>query len=345
MLAATMAPSKPPQLRTMNPDVFFNSAASASERRVAGMLSQIDSGKTLAQALRDAQLAGRHVTAQLESSVLLKRDATVASASGGGYLVPTQRQPMAELIQRESPILRNATVLTGLTTPVTIPYAKTLGGVTWLSFEGQTAPQSEPTFGELALSPKTASSYGVASRQLMLQTVAEQILLMLSSEDLARGFETAAIAGTGAGQPTGIVNYAGVNSQSGSSLAASGLRSMRKSCLLGGAMESKLLWIGAPDVQETLSGRELTSGGGRLLWDSDGILGRPAIASSLVPAGTLVVGDISRLVVSVFDGEGVVMQFDPYSDFKAGRIGFRLQVPVDFGLLTPAAFSKAQSIT
>jgi HK97 family phage major capsid protein len=330
----------------MNPDIFLNSAASASDRRTAGILSQIDSGQTLVQKLRDAQMAGRPVKFQIPSSVLLQRDAAVASASGGGYLVGTQRQPIAELIQRESPILRNATLLTGLDSPVTIPYTKTLGSVSWISVEGQTATQSEPTFGEVAFTPKTASSFGVASRQLMLQSVAEQILRMLSSESIARAFETAAIAGTGvAGQPTGVVNAAGVGTQSGSSLAAAGLRAMRKAVLLGGAMESNLLWIGAPDVQETLSGRELTSGGGRLLWDSDGILGRPAIASGLVPAGTLVVGDISRLVVSVFDGQGIEMSFDPFSDFRSGRVGFRLQVPVDFGLLSPAAFSVSTSVT
>lgn len=196
------------------------------------------------------------------------------------------------------------------------------------------------------MTPKWAAAHVKVSRQLMLQSQAEQVIGPLVAEAIARAIDTAILHGTGAtGQPLGVFNTSGIGTQSGSSLAAAGLRTMRKQVLLAGAREDRMLWVGAPDVQETLNGREFSAGSGRQLWDSDGILGRPAIASSLVTAGSLVVGDFSRVVVVLFDGAGLTLEFNPYSNFAAGQVAFRLLVPVDVGVSPAAAFSTSTSIT
>ena len=106
-----------------------------------------------------------------------------------------------------------------------------------------------------------------------------------------------------------------------------------------------MLWIGAPDVQETLGAREFSAGSGRPLWDDGKILGRPAIASSLVAAGTLVLGDFSRCTLGVFDRHGLAVECNPYESFQSGLVSFRLIAAVDIGISPAAAFAVSTSIT
>ena len=86
---------------------------------------------------------------------------------------------------------------------------------------------------------------------------------------------------------------------------------MRKAILNGGGREDRLVWIGTPAVQETLAGKEVVSTSGRLLWDhAEGILGRPAFATSTAPAGRLACGDFSTAVLALF-GPGIQIAIDP----------------------------------
>ena len=61
-----------------------------------------------------------------------------------------------------------------------------------------------------------------------------------------------------------------------------------------GAVDSRLSWVGAPTVRETLAARERISTSGRFLWEDGRIAGNVALATPDAPASTLLVGDFAH---------------------------------------------------
>ena len=320
------------------------SSASTSESRIAGLLSA-GAGPTFVEHLREMQMNGQPTKRRVSGAVF--RDLTAAVGSAGGYLAGTSTGPLEELLRRFSVFGElGLNIITGLDGPLTLPRTVTVPTATWLPAEGVALTESQPTFGQVAFTPRFASAYMQVSRQLILQSRAESIIATLAAEAVARAIDAAVLGGTGTlGQPAGIINAAGINPQSGTSLALAGLLNMRRLALLSGCREDRLVWVAHPGVQELLASRERHSGGGRTLWDDTGILGRPAIATISAPAGTLFLGDFSRCTVTVFDGAGIELEHDPFSDFRSGISAYRLVVPVDVGVSPAAAFSVATSIT
>lgn len=323
---------------------FPNSSASTSEARIAGLLSA-GAGPTFADELREMQLMGQPTKRRVSGAVF--RDLTAALGSGGGYTVGTTTAPLQALLRRYSIFGElGLTIITGLEGPLTLPRTATVPTATWLPAEGVALTENQPTFGQVGFTPKFCSAYMQVSRQLILQSSAESIVSTLAAEAVARAIDAAILGGTGTlGQPLGIAGSAGINTQSGTALALAGLLAMRRQALLSGCREDRLVWVASPGVQELLGSRERHTAGGRTLWDDNGILGRPAIATASAPANTLIVGDMSRCVLTIFDGAGIEVEHDPYSDFRSGISGFRLMVPVDLGISPAAAFSVATSIT
>lgn len=323
---------------------FPHSATPTAESRIAGLLSA-GAGPTLIEHLRD--LHGQHQPSKRRISSAAFRDLTAGVASAGGYLIGTKQQPLEQLLLRFSIFAEGGlNIITGLDGPVTIPRVTTVPTASWLPQDGTALTESQSVFGQIALGPKFVASYTEISRPLLLQSSAEAIAGAQAGESTSRAIDTAILAGTGvSGQPTGIVNTSGIGTQSGSSLAAAGLRAMRKAVLNAGAREDRLMWIADPATQELLGSREFSAGSGRPLWDDGKILGRPAVATSLAPAATLILGDFSRVTVSVFDAAGIELEHDPYTNFKSGVSAFRLIVPVDVAVSPAAAFCVATSIT
>ena len=335
-----------PESDTMSHDLFLNSARTASELRVAEMLGRANAGPTFVEHLRQLAQSSQPTKRRL-STAAFRRDLTTTTASAGGFLTPTGNTALEEFI-RPYLLLRDGglNILAGLDSPITVPRATTVPTATWLATQASTPAASDPVFGQVAVTPKMLSIHIKVSRQLLLLSNAEAVVGPLAAESIARGVEAAIFNGTGAsGQPLGVMGTAGVTAQSGTSLAAAGLRAMRKNVLNSGAREDRMLWVGATDVQELLGSREFSAGSGRPLWDNGMILGRPAIASSLAPAGTLICGDWSRATAALFDAAGAEAEVNPYENFQSGVTAFRLMVPCDVFFSPAAAFAVATSIT
>jgi HK97 family phage major capsid protein len=279
----------------------------------------------------------------------MSRDLTSGTMTAGGALIGTGNAPLEPLMRRYSVLGElGLRVMGGFTGPFTLPATATLPSASWLPADGTTIAESQPSFGQVAFTPKFIAAYMQLSRQLILQSSADTVVATLAIESVARAVDAAIFNGSGvSGQPQGVLSCPGIHSQSGTSLALAGLLNMREQVLLAGAREDRLAWIGHPTVQELLGGREGITGSGLPLWSGRAILGLPAVATRSVPTGTLILGDWSRCVVALFDGagSGVGVEVDPYSDFRSGISAVRLLFAVDVGLSTPSAFSAATSIT
>lgn len=335
-----------------------NEPSEAPRFSVARMLMQM----TTERGLRDgyekeicgsaAMIAGQHFDQHkviVPFSALATRDLIAATTGAGGFLV-TDAVPVARDVLRPWSVTAAAgvTVLEGLTGNLTLPQVATGAAAvgSWVTAEGVVAPHTQPTLGQVAMTPKHATAFTRFSRQLLLQSEQTEGFIRAQLLEAVGGLlDQAVIAGTGSnGQPLGLALTPGIGTQSGTTLAYSGIRTMRRQVLAAGGREDNLAWLGGVDVQDTLGGRERATGGGRFLWDDNGVMGRPAYASSYVTAGTLACGDWSRAVVGLW-GPGFVVEVNPYENFQAGKLSARILLECDVMFSPLGAFSVSMSIT
>ena len=179
---------------------------------------------------------------------------------------------------------------------------------------------------------------------MLLQTNAgvERFLANDLLSTVAIAVDLAAIAGSVAnGQPTGIINTAGVGSVTGTSLNTAGVLEFQTDVANALAETS-----GYATTAAVLAARVAT-GTQSYLWQGslyNGVLGGlRAMSSAQVPTGDMVFGDWSRLIVG---GWGTLqVEINPFAIFPAGVLGARVLFVLDVGCVMPTAFSIATSVT
>lgn len=151
---------------------------------------------------------------------VLKRDLTVGVDSAGGYTVGTDIRPQnfIEALRNKAIIFEaGATELTDLVGDVSIPKQSSAATAYWIA-ESASPTESQQTFGQLALSPKTVGALIEVSRKLLVQSsvAVESFVRNDLARVLAIAIDTAALHGTGsANQPTGIAATSGIGSVAG----------------------------------------------------------------------------------------------------------------------------------
>lgn len=274
------------------------------------------------------------------------RDMTAGIASGGGYLVSTQTSDAVDILRPWSVSAKaGITVETGLQGDVAIP--KTSGKSTpyWLSTEATQTTPSSPTLAQIASTPKQVGIVVNFSRQLSLQSNAEGFIRRELMKSIGSAIDQAILNGSGASQPTGILNTAGLNTESGTSLGLAGVVGMKRKISDSNANDDDISFIGTPSVRELLEKRERSTGSG-FIWDRDMIASRPGYVSTDVPSATLICGAFPLVWLGIW-GSGFALEINPYdpTGFKSGTISARILLSMDIAVLHPSGFCKAESIT
>jgi HK97 family phage major capsid protein len=282
----------------------------------------------------------------------LQRDMTAAGVSGSNYLVGTENVGFIELMRARSVVFAmGAQVYSGLQGNVTIP--KETAGTTayWLADETTQITESQPTLGQLALTPKSVAALTEVSRQLLLQSapLAELVIKRALLKDLGLAVDRAAIAGTGtAGQPTGLLNH-GIGSVTGTSLGYAGALEFQTDVAANNAMDGggRFGYVTTPAVAGLLMARQRFSGTDSPVWEgnlqSGKVIGFPALATNQVPAATMLFGDWAGVIIGEWGA--VELMVNPFSDFSRGILGVRCVYSLDVGIQNPGSFSAATSIT
>lgn len=275
-------------------------------------------------------------------AVLATRDLTTASAAA---VVATETPAPLDMLRPWSVTLRaGITVLPDLKANVALPRVATDAAGYWLPDENTAITDTQPVVGQVALTPKVAGGLIHFGRQLNLMPTVDSFLRTTLLRVVGRMVDVAVLGGSGnSGQPTGIANAAGVATQAGAALSWAGACNMLERAAVADADDDRIRFIGTPGVREILQGRERASGSG-FIWDNDKVAGKPAHATTTAPASTLIAGDWSQAVLGVF-GPGPVIELDPYSGFRTGRLSMRVLVDIDVGLATPGAFCVAGSVS
>lgn len=298
----------------------------------------------------DPRADGRQF-ARVPTAVMAVRD--LSTAAGGGYLVGASLGGYVETLKRLSIGLSlgvRTETLDGPAGSLLIPTGGTDPTATWLAAEGTQIPESSPSFGQAAASPKLLAAYIEISRQLLTQSNAEEIVKYRLGVAVAKALDEALLGGSGgSGQPLGIANTSGVGAFTGTSLNYAALVDAQQDVADGEGVENvgALGWATTPTVAGLLAQRYKVASTASPLWEgklsAGSVCGAPAFASKSLPASTMVFGDWSG--ATIFEWDSAVISVNPYADFQRGLTGIRLLLMADVLITRPKAFSVASSVS
>ena len=284
------------------------------------------------------------------SSVSTRRH-SCSVPSAAGYLVQTGNMGFIEMLRNRSVAFRmGALRLSGLQGNVTIPRQSAAATAYWLGTEATQITESQQTFTQLAMTPKTCGAYTEVSRNLMMQSspAAEGIV----TDDLARTTAVAAdlavIRGSGlAGQPLGIVGTTGIGSVTGTSFTKAAVLEFQSDVASSNVVPVRGGYVTTPAVAVLAASRVQFTGSQEPIWTGniwDGAMaGFPAMTSNQMASGTCLFGDWNEVVVAEW---GVLeVEVNPYANFQAGILGIRCMYSLDVGVRRPFAFSYSPAMT
>ena len=299
--------------------------------------------------------------------------AATSGTTGGSNLVATNllAGSFIEVLRNKARVMQlGARHLTGLVGNVDIPRQDSASTAYWVG-EGADITESEGVFDKISLTPRTIGTLSQITRQMMMQSSPD--IEMLVREDLtavmALGVDLAAISGTGAnGQPTGILNQAGVGSvalgTNGGAPTFDALIELETQLAQANAPEDNLAYLTNAHVVGELKLLKDTTG--RYLWTqytANGmpragapgeINGYPVARSNQIPSnltkgtGTnlsaILFGNWSELLV----GEWGVLEIvpNPYgSTYNSGGIQIRAMQSIDIAVRHAVSFAVITDAT
>ncbi|NOS81308.1 MAG: phage major capsid protein [Nitrospira sp.] len=275
------------------------------------------------------------------------RDLSTTVPWTGGFLKQTDTREALDILRPWSVTARAGLLVeTGLIGDVAIPKVTVKSTPSWLNTESAQVSPSTPTLSQVAMVPKTVGAVIAFSRQLARQAHADRVVGRELLRTLGTAIDQAVLSGSGAnGQPLGLLNTSGIQTQTGTTLNT-GVLTMKRKSAEANVNDEAIAFLSTPAVRELLESREKATGGGKFVWEKDLVADRPAMVSTDVPTATMLCGDWSLVYLGIW-GQGFVLEIIPFDPvgFKAGIIHGRMLVTCDVALLHPSAFVTAQSIT
>lgn len=264
-----------------------------------------------------------------------------------------------------------ARMLSGLVGNVAIPRQDSASTTYWVSPEGADVTESEASFDQVLLTPKTLGARSQYTRQLLMQATPD--IEMLVRDDLTKvmalAIDAACLMGTGAaGQPLGILNTAGIGSvalgANGGALTIDALIALETALTTANVDENNLAYLtNAAQIGALKTLKDTT---GRYLWTQyPGVFGQrtpapgeingyPVARSNNVPSnltkgtGTnlsaVIFGNWSELII----GEWGVLEIlpNPYgAGFNSGSIDIRALQSIDTVLRHNVSFAAITDAT
>lgn len=296
---------------------------------------------------------GRQTRGYLVPPEVLRRDLTVAGASTGAKLVGTDHLAgsFIDLLRNSSRVAElGAQRLSGLVGNVAIPKQTGASTAYWLANEGAAITESNPTVDQILMAPKIVGALAEFSFKLLHQSApgVDALLLNDLAEVVGTAIDAAAIAGDGTGgAPVGILNTAGVGAVAGATLGYAGVLDMQAEVAEANALGAGCAYLATPAVARLLMQRQRFGNTDSPLWAGsllDGqMAGFRAASSNNVPAGTMIFGDWSQLIIG--EWSTLELEINPYANFAAGITAVRALYAVDFAVRQAGAFSVATAIS
>jgi len=237
-----------------------------------------------------------------------------------------------------------ATVLNGLQGSVAIPKKSAASSAGWIATEGAASAESEPTFGQITMSPRVVGAHTQITRLMMQQSSLD--IENLIRNDLAQGIalsiDAGALQGSGSsGQPTGIKNTSGINNPTDFAAANptfAEVVAMETAVAEDNALLGNLAYILPASMYGALKTTAKDAGSGQFVVGPDGqINGYNAVVSNQVTAGDLYFGNFADCLIGLYGGLDIIA--DPYSNSTSGTVTVTALQTVDVAVRHAVSFA------
>ena len=274
---------------------------------------------------------------------LAKRDMTT-STDAGAIGESFREGDFIEALRNQSSVMRaGATMLTGLEGTIKIPRQSAITAAAFLTTEGVTTNEDDPTFDAVTMDAKMLGITSTATK-LLLNTASLDVENLIRNDltrSIATGMDLAGLSGAGtSGVPTGIRNTAGINTVD---FAANGptfaeIVTMESRVAQDNALMGSLNYVVNPADYGRLKTTEKATNTAEFIVDRDGrINGYDVVVSSQVSEDEYYFMDGSSLLVGVF-GPGVEITVDPFSEANKGLVNITATVAMDIAVRHPESF-------
>ena len=240
------------------------------------------------------------------------------SAGVDTALVPEDYRPgsFIDVLRNQMSVMQaGATFLQGLVGNVDIPKKLTASAATWVSAEAVDATASEPTFGNVTMTPKDLAVYTDITRRARQQMVPDIEALIRNDivMAIALGLDLAALEGTAAaGQPRGVLNTVGIskpNVFAGVNPTFAEVVALETALGDDNALMGNLAYILRTNMAGALKTTEKFTGTGQTIWEPGNQLnGYNAYRSNQGTDGNIYFGNWSDLLIGAWGT--LDLQFD-----------------------------------
>ena len=295
---------------------------------------------------------------------LIARAYSKGNAANGGNVIENdfREDLFIELLRNRLAVAQlGATVLDGLVGDITIPKHLTGNTVQWV-YENGSASESNATFGQMSLKPKTITANTELSRKFILQSSlsAEQFARSELLKAMMLGIDLAAINGKGTGnEPTGILNTAGIGAveigANGGAPEWKHIVALESAIAAANADIGDLAYITNARVRGLLKTKLKADGVSGYIWQDGAtpLNGYRCAVSNQIPSnltkGTaaikcspLIFGNWSDLMIAHWGVLDVIV--DPYTKSTAGAVRITTLQDVDIAVRHVESFAAIKDI-
>nr|DAK59429.1 MAG TPA: major capsid protein [Caudoviricetes sp.] len=295
---------------------------------------------------------------------LIARAYSKGNAANGGNVIENdfREDLFIELLRNRLAVAQlGATVLDGLVGDITIPKHLSGNTVQWVDENGS-ATESNATFGQMSLKPKTVTANTELSRKFILQSSlsAEQFARSELLKAMMLGIDLAAINGKGTGnEPTGILNTAGIGAveigANGGAPEWKHIVALESAIAAANADIGDLAYITNARVRGLLKTKLKADGVSGYIWQDGAtpLNGYRCAVSNQIPSnltkGTaankcspLIFGNWSDLMIAHWGVLDVIV--DPYTKSTAGAVRITTLQDVDIAVRHVESFAAIKDI-
>ncbi len=292
-----------------------------------------------------------------------QRTFNLATGNGAGLVATTVAPSVIDVLRAKSVVMAlGANVLSDLVGNLALPRLASSANVGWVA-DGTSVPTGNPVIEQQLFTPHHVGGIVSLSRQLVQQSSPDVSRVVTNdlAALIATAIDTAAIAGTGGVQPTGILNTPGLTivnpGGNGAAITYAALQALVSAVDIANALDGKLAFATNSKVARTLRTtlRTPTDTSSNFIEMQPGAMcGYPMATTQNVGsaftrgAGTnlsgVIFGDWSSLYIAAWSSLDILV--NPYSatSYGSGGIDVRAMATVDVGTRHIAAFAALTDV-
>lgn len=238
-------------------------------------------------------------------------------------------------------------VLSGLHGNVSIPKFGTGLATGWVA-EGGAVPEGNMTFDNVTLTPRHVGGKTEISRQLIQQSAPaiEQLIRDDLAYLIAKQIDSALIYGGGTNEPTGVLNTAGIQTASLSTLSWAAILEMLEKADV--ANTNAVNWLTSPQAKTVFASTLKEAGIAGYLLESGQMADLPLYSTNQVlldsNGSPVILGDWSQVMLGIWSEVDILV--NPYAEpaYSRGGVQVRAMATCDIALRHPQAFVVATDL-